>query len=158
MSWYTQQEVSWHTEHVNYLWFCVYMCESAKTYMEGKLSGEVIHAAGVHEAEGVSHGLWAQHTLACDWTEAAVGQCGSHDASALTRDLNGAQLHIWTQTQINTWIRNIIKPGCQITVFISKAFLMDFTENNTLRIWPRVCVCIRKSHHLHYPITHAAWS
>ncbi len=79
------------------------MCESAKTYMEGELSGEVIHAAGVHEAEGVSHGLWAQHTLACDWTEAAVGQCGSHDASALTRDLDGAQLHIWTQTQINTY-------------------------------------------------------
>lgn len=68
--------------------------------MEGELSGEVIHAAGVHEAEGVSHGLGAQHTLACDWTEAAIGQCGSHDASALTRYLDGAQLHIWTQTQI----------------------------------------------------------
>lgn len=128
------------------LWFCVYTCESecTKTYMEGKLSREVIHAAGVHEAEGVSHGLWAQHTLACDWTEASIGQCGSHDASALTRDLDGAQLHIWTQTQINTWIRNIIKPGCQITVFISTAFLMDFTENNILRIWPCVCVFKKK--------------
>lgn len=62
--------------------------------MEGKLSREVIHAAGVHEAEGVSHGLGAQHTLACDWTEAAVGQRGSHDACTLTSYLDGAQLHI----------------------------------------------------------------
>lgn len=51
------------------------------SHMERKLSGEVIHAAGVHETQGVANGLCAQHTLACDWTNTSVGQRGGHDAS-----------------------------------------------------------------------------
>lgn len=58
--------------------------------MESELPGEVIHAAGMHQTQGVSHRLGAQHTLACDWTEAAVGQSRRHDAGALTRHLDGA--------------------------------------------------------------------
>lgn len=60
--------------------------------MEGELSREVIHAAGVHEAECVSHRLRAQHTLACDWAEAAISQSSCHDAGALAGHLDGAQL------------------------------------------------------------------
>ena len=60
--------------------------------MESELSREVVHAAGVHEAQGVPYRLWAQHALACDWTEAAIGQGGRHDASAFTGHLDGAQL------------------------------------------------------------------
>lgn len=62
------------------------------THVEGKLSREVVHAAGVHETQGVANGFSAQHTLACDWTNTSIGQCGSHDASWLTGHLNGAQL------------------------------------------------------------------
>lgn len=60
--------------------------------MEGELAGEVVHAAGVHQTQSVSHRLRAQHTLACDGAEAAVGQSGRHDAGALTGHLDGAQL------------------------------------------------------------------
>ncbi len=60
--------------------------------MEGKLSGEVVHAAGMHQTQRVSHCLGAQHTLSCDWTEATVGQSRRHDAGALTGHLDGAQL------------------------------------------------------------------
>lgn len=60
--------------------------------MEGELAREVVHAAGVHQAQSVSHRLGAQHTLACDGAEAAVGQSGRHDAGALAGHLNGAQL------------------------------------------------------------------
>lgn len=58
--------------------------------MEGKLSREVVHAAGVHKTQRVPHCLGAQHALTSDWTEAAVSQRGGHDAGALTRHLNGA--------------------------------------------------------------------
>lgn len=60
--------------------------------MEGKLSGEVVHATAVHETQRVPHCFTAQHTLACDWTDTTVCQCGSHDASWLTVYLDGAQL------------------------------------------------------------------
>lgn len=60
--------------------------------MEGKLSREVVHAAGVHKTQSVPHCFGAQHALASDWTEAAVSQRGGHDAGALTRHLDGAQL------------------------------------------------------------------
>lgn len=60
--------------------------------MEGELAGEVVHAAGVHQAQSVPHRLGAQHTLACDGAEAAVGQSRRHDAGALTGHLDGAQL------------------------------------------------------------------
>lgn len=66
--------------------------EFLMTHMEGKLSREVVHATGMHETQGVTDSLSAQHTLACDWTNAPIGQCGSHDASWLTGHLNGAQL------------------------------------------------------------------
>ena len=62
------------------------------TDVEGKLSGEVVHATGMHEAEGVPHRLRAQNTLPCDWTETAIGQRCGHDAGALAGDFNGAQL------------------------------------------------------------------
>lgn len=60
--------------------------------MEGKLSREVVHAAGVHKTQRVPHCLGAQHALTGDWTEAAVSQRGGHDAGALTGHLDGAQL------------------------------------------------------------------
>lgn len=62
------------------------------THVESKLSREVVHATGMHETQGVSNRFSAQHTLACDWTNTSVGQCGGHDASWLTGHLNGAQL------------------------------------------------------------------
>ena len=62
------------------------------THVEGELAREVVHATGVHEAQRVPDGLGAQHTLARDWTEAAVGQRGRHDTGALTGHLDGAQL------------------------------------------------------------------
>lgn len=62
------------------------------THVESELPGEVVHAAGVHETQGVAHRLGAQHALPCDWTEAAVGQSGRHDAGALAGHLDGAQL------------------------------------------------------------------
>lgn len=46
---------------------------ATETDMEGELAREVIHAAGVHQAQSVSHRLGAQHALACDGAEAAVG-------------------------------------------------------------------------------------
>lgn len=49
--------------------------------MEGKLAREVIHATGMHEAEGVADSFSAQNTLPCDWTNTSIGQCGSHDTS-----------------------------------------------------------------------------
>lgn len=60
--------------------------------MEGELAGKVVHAAGVHQTQSVSHRLGAQHALACDGAEAAVGQSRRHDAGALTGHLDGAQL------------------------------------------------------------------
>lgn len=62
------------------------------THVEGELSREVVHAAGVHEAERVAHRLRAQHALTRDGAEAAVGQRGRHDAGALAGHLDGAQL------------------------------------------------------------------
>lgn len=64
----------------------------AVTHVEGELAREVVHAAGMHEAEGVADGLVAQDALACDRTDAAVGQSGGHDTPGLTVHLNGAQL------------------------------------------------------------------
>lgn len=49
--------------------------------MESKLAREVIHAAGVHEAEGVAHCFSAQHALACDGADPAIGQGGCHDTA-----------------------------------------------------------------------------
>ena len=60
--------------------------------MEGKLSGEVVHATGVHEAQGVPDSSGAQNTLFCDWTDAPVGQGGGHDTCRFTVHLNGAEL------------------------------------------------------------------
>lgn len=67
--------------------------------MESELSREVVHAAGVHEAQRVPHGLGAQHALPSDGTEAAVSQGGGHDAGALARHLDGAQLEVDTQQE-----------------------------------------------------------
>lgn len=67
-------------------------CDEGDTDVEGELSGEVVHAARVHQTQSVSHRLRAQHALACDWTEAAVGQGRRHDAGALAGHLDGAQL------------------------------------------------------------------
>lgn len=52
-----------------------------RTHVEGELAGEVVHAAGMHEAQGVPHGFGAQHALARDWTDAPVGQRGGHDTA-----------------------------------------------------------------------------
>lgn len=68
--------------------------------MERKLSWEVVHAAGVHKTQRVPHRLGAQHTLTGDWTEAAISQGGGHDAGALTRHLDGAQLEDMKQEEV----------------------------------------------------------
>lgn len=65
---------------------------AAGTDVEGELAGKVVHSAGVHQTESVPHRLRAQHTLACDGAEAAVGQGRRHDAGALAGHLDGAQL------------------------------------------------------------------
>lgn len=75
---------SWNTQSM--------LLRRRDTDVEGELSREVVHAAGVHQTQSVPHRLGAQHTLACDWTEAAVGQSGRHDAGALTSHLDGTQL------------------------------------------------------------------
>ncbi len=62
------------------------------THTKSHLAGEVIHATGMHETQSISHGLSAQNTLACDWTDPSVGQSGSHYASRLAGHLNGAEL------------------------------------------------------------------
>lgn len=60
--------------------------------MEGKLAGEVIHAARMHEAEGVAHGFSTQHALPCDGADAAIGKSGCHDTAGLAGNLHRAQL------------------------------------------------------------------
>lgn len=65
---------------------------AGNTHMEGKLAREVIHATGMHEAEGVAHSLSTQHTLARDGADAAIGKSGRHDAARLTGDLHRTQL------------------------------------------------------------------
>lgn len=60
--------------------------------MESKLSGEVVHATGMHQAQRVPHRLRAQHALVGDGANAAVGQRGCHDTGALTGHLNGTEL------------------------------------------------------------------
>ena len=73
------------------LWcYMSYGGEVQYTHVEGELAREVVHAAGVHEAQRVTHCLRAQHALARDWTEAAVCQGGRHDAGALAGHLDGA--------------------------------------------------------------------
>lgn len=63
------------------------------THMEGELAREVIHAAGMHEAEGVPHGFSTQDTLAGDGADAAVGKSGCHDAAGFAVDLHRTQLY-----------------------------------------------------------------
>lgn len=62
------------------------------THVEGKLAREVIHATGVHEAEGVAHCFSTQDALPRDGADPAVGQGGCHDAARLTGHLHRAQL------------------------------------------------------------------
>lgn len=62
------------------------------TYVESKLSGEVVHATGMHQAQCVPHCLRAQHALVGDRANAAIGQCGCHDTGTLTGHLDGAEL------------------------------------------------------------------
>lgn len=76
-------------------------CDSCRfTYMESKLSREVVHAAGVHQTQGVPHRLGAQHALARDRADAAVCQGGRHDTGALAGHLNGTQLEVHTKGQL----------------------------------------------------------
>lgn len=51
------------------------------THVEGKLAREVIHAAGVHEAEGVAYSFSAQYALSCDGTDPTIGQGSCHDTA-----------------------------------------------------------------------------
>lgn len=62
------------------------------THMEGELAREVIHATGMHEAEGVPHGFSTQDALAGDGADAAVGKSGCHDAAGFAGDLHRTQL------------------------------------------------------------------
>lgn len=54
---------------------------AGNTHVEGELAREVIHATGVHEAEGVAHGFRTQHALPCDGADAAIGKSGRHDTA-----------------------------------------------------------------------------
>lgn len=67
--------------------------------MEGKLPREVIHATGMHQTQCISNGLRTEDSLARDWTEATVSQCGGHHAGGLARHFNGAQLQ--ERTKLN---------------------------------------------------------
>lgn len=82
------------------------------TDVESKLSREVVHAAGMHQTQSVSHRLRAQDALACDWTEAAVGQSGRHDAGALTGHLDGAQLMETIKTGFILFYRLLLSSSC----------------------------------------------
>lgn len=64
----------------------------AVTHVESKLPGEVIHAAGVHQAQRVPNGFRAQDALPSDRAETAIRQRCSHHTSRFTRDFDGAQL------------------------------------------------------------------
>lgn len=48
------------------------------THVESKLAREVIHATGMHEAEGVTHCFSTQHALACDGADPTIGKGGCH--------------------------------------------------------------------------------
>lgn len=86
--------------------------ENKETHVEGKLSGKVVHATGMHETQGVANCFGAQNTLACYRTNTPIGQCGSHDTSWLTGYLYRAQLE-WKnetvttteETDLNTGVR-----------------------------------------------------
>lgn len=88
------------------------------TDMESELSGEVVHAAGMHQTQSVSHRFGAQHALSCDWTEAAIGQGRRHDAGALTGHLDGAQL--MREGKIYIWL--------PISFLRTDIILKDFME------------------------------
>ena len=93
---------TWKTQKANQYSIITSLLENgaakAGTDMEGELAGEVVHAAGVHQAQSVSHSLRAQHAIAGDGAEAAVGQSRRHYTSALAGHLNGAQLMRKTQS------------------------------------------------------------
>lgn len=87
------------------------MFEERDTDVEGELSGEVVHAAGVHQAQRVPHRLGAQHALTRDRAYAAVSQGGCHDTGALAGHLDGAQLEghtkdIWCEFSLVAVVEN----------------------------------------------------
>ena len=61
-------------------------------YIEGKLSGVVVHSTRVHQRECVAYSLARQHLFACHWTHPTVGHRRSDDARRLARHFNGTQL------------------------------------------------------------------
>ena len=62
------------------------------SYLEGKLPAVVVHAAAVHETEGVADGLRVQDGLAGDGAHAAVGQCAGDHGRRLAGHLHRAHL------------------------------------------------------------------
>lgn len=89
-----------------------------RTHVEGKLAREVVHAAGVHEAEGVADGFGAQHALPGDGADAAIGQGGRHDAARFAGHLHGAQL--WGRGGAEVWsgVPDTLTPQQTALVFL----------------------------------------
>lgn len=110
------------------------------TDVESELSREVVHAAGMHQTQSVSHRLRAQDALACDWTEAAVGQSGRHDAGALTGHLDGAQLMETIKTGFILFHRLLLSSSCilkqNLDLFVSELH----SPGSRSRGW-RSCLC-----------------
>lgn len=90
----------------------MFKSDERDTDVESELSREVVHAAGMHQTQSVSHRLRAQDALACDWTEAAIGKSGCHDAGALTGHLDGAQLMEMDKTGFILFYRLLLSSSC----------------------------------------------
>lgn len=91
--------------------------------MESELSGEVVHAARVHETQSVSYGLGVQHTLARDWTEAAIRQGSCHHTGTFAGYLNGAQLNKQNKNLFNHRFSDIsISKGSYYAFFTLSTF------------------------------------
>ena len=67
-------------------------CHSLETHAEGEVPRVVVHAAAVHEGEGVPHRAGAQHLVAGGGADAAVGQGGPHDRQPLRVHFHGTEL------------------------------------------------------------------
>lgn len=108
------------------------------THVKGKLAREVVHAAGVHETESVSDGLGTERTLACDWTDPSISQCGCHDAAGLACHLNRAQL------EMKEWHKHIL---CLVWAIIASS---TFKHNWYVSEWQIIYlkVEVKGCHHV----------
>ena len=120
--------------------------------MEGHLPREVVHAAGVHETQGVPYGLGTQHPLACDWADAPMGQRGGHDTPRLTGHLYGTQLkgnNLFTQTSRECLLcLQCLWLGVRDSVPVTHCpwFSVCDSVSVTQWLWPSVCDSVSVTH------------